>query len=518
MFGKMGKALSVLTVAIALSLTACSGGGKGGEGGGATPSGGTQGARPGGNLTIASVVDAQPGSVLAQRNGNNQWVQQVFQYLTRANPETLKPEPYLATEWTISKDNLTYEVKLRDDAVFHTGRPLTADDVVYSYEQVKDPANASQLRFIAEAMKSIEAVDKHTVKFTLSQPVAGIFDLFNLTPIVDKETFDSIKSGERVIGSGPYEWKSWSPGSEIKLTKFKDYPDADKVNLDNITIKILSDSTAQISAMRSGKAQLTWSMGSRDIQTFAKDPKFDISKINHVIYNIGFDTTSTVLKSKQARQAVAYSIDTDRIIKQVFSGAAFQTNLYWDPRDPSYDKTQASKYTYNVDKAKKLVQEAGIEGQAVKLAVQGIPINKGAAEIIRNNLEAVGLKAQIITYTSQEFNERQVARDMGADIFIMQFGGGWSAATQVFAQSTLAENNLSKWTDPKWGELKKKVASTSLEERPQAVKEMTDYMLDEVFTVAFLQSEAEILNTADLHDVWYAPGGGLVLTEAWLGK
>lgn len=498
-------------VACALVLTACGGGSS-------TETKDSSGAKKmGGTLTIASVADAQPGKVLAQRNGNNPWVQQVFQYLTRNDPKTMEPKGYLAVSWDVSEDKKVYEVKIRDDAKFHDGRQLTAEDVVWSYEAVKDPANASQLRFIAEAMTKIEAVDDYTVRFTLDSPQAGIFDLFNLTPIVDKNTFADYSSGKKVIGSGPFKFESWDPGSKMVLKKFTDYAESSKVAFDEIDIIIMADSTAQISAMRSNRAQLTWGMGSNDIRGFEKDKNFDIDEINHVVYAVGFDTTSPVMQKKEVRQAIGYAIDSKRVVDQVFSGAAIPTNLYWDPRDPTYDKTQADHFKFDANKAAQMIEKAGVKGKSIKIAVQGIPINQAALEVIRNNVEAAGMKAEIVTYPPQQFNEMQVAGDLKADMFLVHYGGGWSPATHVFAQATLKQQNLEKWTDGQWETLKSELAASEDDNRSESVKKLTDYMLDEAFTFAICQSNAEVLRSAKLQGSWYAPGGGLVLSEAYMG-
>src|SRR5690348_4553267 len=129
---------------------------------------GASGPRRGGTLLLAASADAQPAAVMANRAGNWMWRRLVFEPLAELDHQRVA-QPVLAKSWAYNADRTQLTVDLRDDVTFHSGRQMTADDVVYSLEQAKVAKNASQLAAVANKLVSITATGTHQVTLTLNK-------------------------------------------------------------------------------------------------------------------------------------------------------------------------------------------------------------------------------------------------------------------------------------------------------------------------------------------------------------
>src|SRR5690606_12506720 len=131
------------------------------------------------------------------------------------------------------------------------------------------------------------------------------------------------------------------------------------------------------------------------------------------VYPLGINTTAAPFDTKEARRAVQTAIDRERIAAQVFGDTATPTNLFWNEDTIGYPDDLENAYAYDPDQAKADLAAAGAAGAAIEINVIAIPAAKNIAEIVRNNLEAVGLVPTINVVESQVFGQRQAAGDLG---------------------------------------------------------------------------------------------------------
>src|SRR5580692_1563177 len=138
-----------------------------------------------------------------------------------------KPQPWLASSWTVSDDQKQITFKLHDGVKFTDGTPFNADAVKFQFDAVMDKANASPLLPLVGSLQTVEVVDPLTVRFTFAKPYAPFMSNianagfgFN-SPTAVKKFGDQY--GRNVVGTGPYMLKSWLPGVEIQLVRNPDY-------------------------------------------------------------------------------------------------------------------------------------------------------------------------------------------------------------------------------------------------------------------------------------------------------
>ncbi|WP_458683401.1 ABC transporter substrate-binding protein [Prescottella equi] len=464
--------------------------------------GGGDNAEPvtGGTLTVAQASDAAPSAVQIGRSGNSTWASNVFETLTRYDEEKA-PQPLLATEWTVVEDGLSMDISLRDDVTFHTGRPLTAADVQYSIETIA--ASPSQVAFIAKKIAAVDIVDDTGLTLTFAEKIPNIFDLFEYMFILDSETAgNGLADGSAVVGTGPFLFDRWVPGSEIVLKRNDDYWDG-PAYLGQITIAVIGDGTAMLNAVRSGRIQVAVGMDSQDVQTLEGNPEFELVAGGLGLYPVGVNVDAKPFDTKEVRQAVQFAIDRDRIAEQAFGRGATPTSLFWDDASKDFPSQLDDAYAYDVDKARAMIREAGATGTPVTISVISIPNNAGVAEIVRNNLEEVGLKPTIKLLEVPSFDESQRAGQLGEMFMPLHGTSGFSPITLMDVLPSLREGNPSNfWTD-EYVALREALVDADEDQYAGALEALSAYIIDEAFTANTVRVAGEtVVSTAANGLVW----------------
>lgn len=510
--GNRGVALGLtaLFTATAVALSGC--------GAGASPSPSEATPKVGGSVEIAQAGDFQPNSILALRQGNIPWVGNVFESLTRLNEEG-KPQPLLATDWAIAEDGRSITVNLRDDVSFHSGRKMTAEDVAWTFEKTKDPTSNSQVGFIAEQFSAIEVLSPTSLQITFANATnpATIFDYFEQTYILDQESFAGLADGSEVVGTGPYQWTAYRPGVSVELTRYDGHWDKESGSfLDKVSFQRVGDSTAQLSALRSGRAKIAFGLGLTDTQGFASDPQYQVMDSAGTIYPMGVDVTKEPFDDVRVRQAVQYAIDAERINQQVYADAGTVSDVFWGPSAPGITDEHRDRYNFDVDKAKELIEEAGATGAEVPITVITLPNIQSQYEIIANNLEAIGLKPSAVTVDETTFNSLQNQGNLGPAFLLLHGQVGFGETTMLNSLPSLRANNPSHFDSPEYQRLRQAFLTAQDEESEAALKELTDYMLDEAWSVPILQAPGKVVVAKDLQGVSTTKRGNLLFDQAFL--
>lgn len=452
----------------------------------------------GGTLQVANTSDAQPAFLLAGRQGNALWAANVFQTLTQYD-STGKPQPLLAKSWKVAGNGLSIDITLRSDVTFSSGRKLTADDVKFSFEKAIDPASGSQVAFIGKQFTAIDVESPTRLKITFAKPLSNLFDFFEQTFILDPQTFSGLADGSKVVGTGPFEWKSWDPGNKLVLVRNPNYWGT-KPYLDEIDVNVITDSTAMINAVRSGRIQYALGLSGTDVTGFQNNPQFRTVRGSGSVYPLGLNVTTAPFDKVEVRQAIQYAIDRSRIAKQVFGGLATPTTQFWDKTAPGYDKKLDSAYAYDPKKAKKMLQDAGAEGAAFTINVIGLDPNKSTAEIVANNLTAVGLKPTVNVIDTNTFGPKQIAGDLGAAFMPLHGLNGYGPATLMNTLPSTKVPNPSKFDTPDYDKLHSDLATaTSASATAAAATALAKYMVQQAFNLPLVNVPGYLIAASNAH-------------------
>src|SRR4051794_20340681 len=355
--------------------------------------------KAGGTLNIVQTADVSPTTMLTQNNPNLSVNRLIFNFLIDLDHKTLEPKPELATAWKLSDDQKTITFTLRDGVTFHDGRKFTSADVIGSIKTIQRPDVPSQMKHVAALITGMTAPDDTHVTLTLDHAVSNLFDLFEMMPIVDVNTFDDLLTGKTFNGTGPFKVDKYTPGQGMTLSKNEDYWVKGAPYLDGVKVTVVRDSQSALSSLKSGQSQLALDLAPLDATSVKSDPKFKLveSDANDSTLYLASNVTVPFLADKKVRQAISYAIDRKRILKQVQGGIGSVTSLPWSPNSPAFDKSEVDHYAYDPAKAKKLISDLGAAGTAVNINYDaGFGPGAGIAEIVQFNLTQAGLDATAV--------------------------------------------------------------------------------------------------------------------------
>ncbi|MFB6671871.1 ABC transporter substrate-binding protein [Streptomyces sp. NPDC056390] len=488
--------------------------------GGAQVSAGSGTPQSGGTLVAAQVQDPDPGSLLKTSVGNILTTYSVLETLTTIDPDTGRVRGVLAKSWKLAPDGRSMDLSLRDDVTFHSGARFDAHDVVFTLKKVQDPATGAANQSIASAITGMKIVSDDELKLTFSKVLPNVFDLFETMPILNPATYTKYAAGTTVDGTGPFEWKSWTPGAKLELAKYARYRGADKIRLDRIEINIISDPTAMVSAIRSGRVQYGTGMGALDAYSLSRQPGYQLITTGGSAIPLAFDTSQKPFDDKLVRQAVQYALDRKRIVQQVESHQGAAASLPWRDTTLGYDKGQASHYTYDPDRARRLLAEAGVREASFKMVTLNTPEAMGIFQIVRNNLEAVGLHATAESLSATEYDTRLAAGDMGAPVFLMLAANGLSPASAVVSRpELLASGNPQGFGTQRYTDLVRGVTSAAgATAQSRALRAYNDYFLDQAFAVPLVIRPSMSVATRAVHGITDTQMGFINLNDVWLSK
>ena len=387
-------------------------------------------------------------------------VHQLFNGLVQMD-NSLNIRPSIAKSWEISKNGKVYTFHLRDDVYFHDhpkfpqgkGRKVVAQDFVYSIKRIYDPETASPGSWIFNALdknKSPVALNDTTLKFVLKKPFPGFLGLLSMKycAVVPKEIVEHYGNdfGSHPIGTGPFKFKRWKSGEKLVFRKNKKYFEKDSTGhplpyLDAVAITFISDKQSEFLEFIKGEIDFLsgLSPANKDeliTRTGKLNPKYEdrIRMITQPYLNteyLGFLTDTTIENVKKSpvsdrliRQAINYGFDRKKMMKYLRNNIGTPANQGFIPKGlPAFNPDKVNGYTYQPDKARDLLKEAGYPGGKglPEITLTTTDDYKDICEFIQHQLGEIGIDISIEVSTGATF------RDMVANSKLLFFRGSWIA-------------------------------------------------------------------------------------------
>lgn len=307
----------------------------------------------------------------------------VLESLLTRNPDTLEWEGMIAKSWTISPDGLVIIFKMRDDVKFSDGEPLTADDVVFSFDFIMtDAIQAPRERAYLDKIKQVKANGKYEVTFTFKEPYFEALSLSGSMSILPKHFYAGyLKEPQKfneskglLLGSGPYKLanpKNWTPDKgNVELVRSEHYWGDVQPTFNRILWKIIQNDSARLTTFRNGDIDtysarpVEYQTLKNDKQIIAKSQNFEymppIAGYSYIGWNQERAGKPTRFADQRIRLAMTYLTDVNRIIKDVFLNYSEPAVSPFSNASKQHD-TGLKPYQYNLDRAKQLLKEAGYE-------------------------------------------------------------------------------------------------------------------------------------------------------------
>ena len=374
---------AALTAAAAMVLTACGGGSSTSNGsGGADASGGPKGTVTAG--VAYETTDYGPITTSALGMGAN-W--QVLEGLYRFNMADYSVSPALAAGDPVKVSDTEYEVSLREGAKFSDGTPVTAADVVSSYERAT--SEKSIYRQFFTFVDSVSVKDDTTVTITLKHPFANLKERFvNVRVVPSSMDEDSLKA--KPVGSGPYKYETIT-ATEITAVPNENYTGNEPAKVATLKWQALKDDSARLAAAIGGTIDVMEAVPA-STQDQLKNVGWNVeSKPGYGNPFMMFNTRKAPFDKPEVRRAFLKAIDKQKLISSALDGQAVEATSFLPEANPAYKKP-ATDLSYDKAAATKLLSDAGVSGLEINLVTTDHPWVLNLVPQIKSDLEALGVK------------------------------------------------------------------------------------------------------------------------------
>lgn len=335
---------------------------------------------------------------------------------------------YLAESYEVSEDGTSVTLKLKDGLKWHDGEPITADDVIFTMDVNADTNNGAgntNVVILNDQPVKYEKVDDLTVKITLPMASASYPALLGELTLIPEHVYGgntSIVGAEANmsgIGSGPYKLREFKQDQYLILEKNEDYymgaPD-----IDTVTFRIISDISAQEVALMNGEINLMELSSAPAVAKYSEDPNYTVvmypeGRVNYLAVNKFCET----VQDPKVVEAVFAALDAQEIIDGAYGeGMAVPANTVLSNMTTFYDES-VEGYSQDIEKAKQLAAETGIEGSTMTLYFNSErAYMKESAQVIQQQLKNVGINLEVIPLESTGFFEKVFGTDGDYEFYL----------------------------------------------------------------------------------------------------
>jgi peptide/nickel transport system substrate-binding protein len=466
----------------------------------------------------------------------------VMETLAMRDPDTLKLVPLLAESWKESEDGLTIDVKLRHGVVFSNGDPFTADDVVWTFEWIMNPAvDAPRWRVAYERVKSVEKVNDYEVVFHFKEPFFEALETaLGMQPMSKKfySRFDTRQFNESVgllIGTGPYRMRdpeAWKPGAPVELVRNERYWGVPNP-FNRLYWYEVEEDAASLTMFRNGETDIFSASPEqyvsliKDEQLMAKAQRYEYyprdGGYTYVAWNQKRVGQTTRFADKRVRQAMTLLIDRERMARDLWRGYAKPAPGPFGVISPQ-NAPDVQPWPYDPKRAMELLAEAGYHQRNANGVLTSDSGDEFRFKLMYNNKNVIGEQialqikdglARVGIVVEQDPTDWPVmlkkldTRDFDA-ITLGWTGGIETDIYQMFHSSQIADNadNFMSYSNPELDKLIEKARSTIDIEKRMPIWQECHRILNEDQPYTFLlYREALVLMDKRIQNVRRSKSG-----------
>lgn len=389
------------------------------------------------SLDYASVTDGESSRV----------TEQMYESLLSFEEDSFEIGPGLAEEWEMDDDGLRYVFTLREGVTFHDGTDFNAEAVVTNFERWADPEH--EFNFADEGyayavygtqfggfegdeghvIDEVNAISDYEVEFVLNSQLGSFLQnmgmsYFSMTSPAALEEYGP-EINENPVGTGPFQFVSWSRDDSIVLEKYEDYWQEDLPNLDQVIFQVIPDNSARLTALRSGEIDIMDGLNPDDLD--ALEGEEGITTFERATNNIGylgFNGDKEPFDDPEVRRALNHAIDKETLIDLLYAGNAEPAKNLIPPDYMGYND-DIDPYEYDPELAEQMLADAGQEGLEFDLWTMPVarpymPDPERAAEVMQANFADIGVTANIVSMEWATYLEQTEAGEH--DLYML----GWS--------------------------------------------------------------------------------------------
>jgi peptide/nickel transport system substrate-binding protein len=337
--------------------------------------------------------------------------------------------PELASEWTLSDDQLTYTFTLVEGVTFHDGTALDAEAIKWNLERYKAEGSTHTAADRLRVIETIEATDATTLTITLSSPNAPFLPMLSGCPIVSPAAVEELGEDFQLqgVGSGPFRFESWEPGSAATFVRNESYwevaPDGEPFPyLDSLVVDGVPDDSVRMLNLRSGEFQLNERLNPLDFSTIGTVEGVELVETTLATsYLVAMNVTKAPFDNPVLRQAVQSAVDRAAVIDNISFGTGYTSSFAFPQGSWFFIEEPAP--VFDTEAAKATLAEAGYpDGIDITLSIINRPVDNQISQIVKAQLDEVGIRTTIEVLERTTWVDLWSAR--GGEMGILQRGAG----------------------------------------------------------------------------------------------
>ena len=358
--------------------------------------------RRGGTLTVARPADISVWDPKFTNDTNTIQAQyQIYATLIQNSSDGRELRPYLAESWELSPDSRIYTFKLRQNAKFCDGSPITSEDVKFSIERAMERDSRVTWQFPASPV--VEALDPLTVRITLARPNVAFVSYLTLwgSTVLSKAYTERVgqqEMGQKPLGSGPFCLVRWDRGQVVVLRRNPHYWETERPYLDEVQLRVIADENAAVLQLRGGQIDVALSVPHNQFRALSGVPGITVSRVtlyasSSFVPNV---RAFPAFKDVNVRRAMLYALDRQAMVDAILFGNGEPVH------SPFYGPgllfhTAEFGVPHDLEMAKRLMaQSAFPQGFSFRLVVpSGDDMANQTAVIVTNQLAQIGIRAQV---------------------------------------------------------------------------------------------------------------------------
>ncbi|MBA4025150.1 MAG: peptide ABC transporter substrate-binding protein [Gordonia sp.] len=443
-------------VATAALLTAC-GGSSGGDSASSTP-------RDGGTLVVG--LYTEPTAIDPHREyfwetfraSRNIYEPLVQEDLSKAEG-TPALIPGLATEWTPTDDARTWTFKLREGVKFQDGTDFNAEAVDFNIRRFTDPTfefydqrSAGMLKARFSDLKSARVVDPTTYEFTFNQPYLGFPRLLAQSigsPLIGSPAafrqYGNDGIADHPVGTGPYSFVERKINDHITLERFTGYW-GQRPHLDRLVFRTIENNQSRLAALQTGEIDILTRVQPTDVDLLENQGYSVPAGTGAQLDYVSFLFDNQWAQKPEVRKAIALAIDRKGIADNIYSGQAQPLTSFINPGNEAYSP-DLKNYSYDPEKAKQLLQQAGINSGQISFNIIADLAGQPEAEFISDNLKQIGITANVVALERGTYSSRISSPEPEDGFHLGEYGGTYPEWVREGFNSTVVSHGGEPYVD-----------------------------------------------------------------------
>ncbi|TIC85481.1 ABC transporter substrate-binding protein [Nocardioides sp. GY 10127] len=483
------KATAALAVTALLTLSACGGG-----------SSSDSSSADGGSLTLTAVAAPTSMDVSKAEWGNRSpFYQASYDTLLYMSADG-EVEPWLATDYSYNDDNTELTLTLRDDVTFTDGSTLTAKLVKENLERFQS-GTSPDASYLA-GITGISTPDDTTVVLKMAEPNPALVDYLTRDPglIEAASMFKADDADTNPVGSGPYvlDTKASVTGTTYVYTANPDYWNADAVTYDDLTINVITDATAALNTVRSGEAngvKLVNNDSLDEVQSAGWTVNANELDVAGLLLLDRAGSQNKALGDVKVRQAINYAIDRAGLLTALQDGNGTVTEQMFPASSAAYDESLDSYYSYDPEKAKELLAEAGYaDGVTIEMP-SASALGATTYTLIKQELADVGITVKYTEVPVENFIADLLAPKYVASYMPLEQNPDWQLIQ--FMISPTAVFNPYHYSDDTVNKLLKEIQYGDTATQEAKAAELNKYLVEQAWFAPFYRVQGSFATDAN---------------------